>query len=58
MSAHGSQDYKQRFYDNLKFYFDENKVLSKFNLEFVHRAWTINFEDNSSSISFKVKNLV
>lgn len=31
----------------MKFYFDEQKVLSKFNVDFVHKAWTVNFDDNS-----------
>ncbi|CDW75065.1 UNKNOWN [Stylonychia lemnae] len=41
-----TEDYKQKFNQNLKFYFDAEKVLSKVGLEFIHRNWTINFEDN------------
>jgi len=31
----------------LRFYFDTEKVLSKVGLEFIHRNWTINFEDSN-----------
>lgn len=47
MPPNNSLDYKENFLKDLKLYFDEHKVLSKFNLDFVHKQWTINFGDNS-----------
>lgn len=41
----------------MKFYFDEQRVLSKFNADFVLKTWTINFEDNSQGVFSKVKTL-
>jgi hypothetical protein len=42
-----TQDYMQKLFDNLKFYFEEQKVLSKINIEFINRGWTLNFDENN-----------
>jgi hypothetical protein len=47
MKPNMTTEYKQRFNDNIKFYFDVQKVLVNINFEFIHNAWTINFEDSS-----------
>lgn len=41
----GNQEYRQNFLENIKFYFDNQNVMSKVNLEFIHKGWTLNFND-------------
>eukprot|EP00347_Sterkiella_histriomuscorum_P013600 403364097 len=53
-----TNDYKNKFNQNLQFYFDADKVLSKVQLEFIHRNWTINFDDSNQNVFSKIKTLV
>ena len=56
----GNQEYRQKFLDNISFYFDPVKVVSKGNLEFIHKNWTVNFTDEksqSSSVSQEMSSL-
>jgi len=42
----------------MKYYFDENKVLSKISIEFINRGWTINFKQNDENAFAKMKTLI
>ena len=52
-------EYQQKFFENLKFYFDDQKVLQRVNFNVIMNSWTVNFDaDNTSSMFVKIKNLV
>lgn len=55
MKPNITQDYKSKFLENLRFYFDATKVLTCVNFEFVHNAWSLNFEEYSQSSILKMK---
>ena len=41
----GFQDYKNACSESLKLYFDPQAVVSRANLDFIHKSWTLNFSD-------------
>lgn len=45
----GNQEYRQMIADNLRFYFDQNSVISKANMDFIHKGWTFSFVDDRGS---------
>ena len=59
LKSNPTAEYKQKFHENLKFYFDAHKVLSKYNPEYIHSAWTVTFDsDYQQSVFLKIKTLV
>ena len=50
-----SNDYMAKLFDNLKFYFNEEHILSRINIEFLTREWTINFDDAGGTQNVFIK---
>jgi len=49
----------QKLASNLKFYFDEEQVLSKTSIDFINRGWTLNFDETANQMVFaKMRNLL
>jgi hypothetical protein len=42
----GNQEYRIKFQENIQYFFDNNRIISKANLDLIHKGWTINFADS------------